>query len=72
MDLIGPPPKMKDGNKFIYVITDRYRELSEEMHKLKTTDFYIISLFMSHWVLPYRIPNILLTDNKPHFIAELF
>ena len=29
-------------------------------------------MFLNHWVFPYGIPNTLLTDNGPQFIAEFF
>ncbi len=72
MDLVGPFKKTRSGKKFILVITDRYSNLTRSVSMAKTKAPDIAAAFLNNWVFPYGVPNTVLTDNGPQFIAEFF
>ena len=72
MDLLGPLPMTKNGNQFILVITCRYSKLTRSIPMSKTTAPFIATSTLNHWILPYGIPESILTDNGSQFIAEFF
>ena len=72
MDILGPLPKTKQGNQFVVVLTDRYSKLTRAIPTGKTTATTVATIFVDHWVIPYGIPNYVLTDNGPQFVAKFF
>ena len=72
MDLVGPLPKTRSGKRFVLVMTDRYSKLARAVALSKTTAPHVAAAFLNDWVFPYGIPNTVLTDNGPQFIAEFF
>lgn len=72
MEILGPVPKPKSGKRFILVITDLYSKLTSALPIHGTTTPLLSSCFLNNWVFPYGIPQSVLTDNGPKFIAQLF
>ena len=72
MDLIGPLKKTRTGKRFIFVITDRYSKLTRAVSMSTTTAPDIAAAFLNNWGFVYGVPNTILTDNGPQFIAEFF
>lgn len=72
IDLVGPLPKTRNGKKHILVITDRYSKLSRATAMAQVTAPYIASVMLNTWIFPYGIPDSILTDNGPQFIADFF
>ena len=70
MDLLGPLPASKAGNKYILVITDRFTKLTQIVCLRKTTAYIIAAAFCSHWVYKYGTPKETLTDNGPQFASK--
>lgn len=72
MDILGPLPKTKSGERFIVFITDSYSKLTSAMPMNDTTALLVAACFLNNWVFLYGIPNSILTYNLPQFIAQFF
>ena len=72
MDILGPLPRSKKGNRFITVMTDRYSKLTRAVPSTKTTAPQVALIFLDNWVIPYGIPSYVLTDNGPQFTSKFF
>ncbi|MEM7496351.1 MAG: integrase, partial [Myxococcota bacterium] len=65
IDILGPLPRSKRGNKHVLVITDRYSKLTRTVAMNKITAPHVAEAFLDNWIMPYGIPNALLSDNGP-------
>ena len=72
MDILGPLPKTKHGNRFLLVITDRYSKVTKTVPLRIITALSVAKSFCDHWVFAYGAPVSLLTDNGPQFTAKFF
>ena len=72
IDLLGPLPRTKNGNSFIAVITDRYSKLTRAIPMKETTAPFMAATLLNNWIIPYGIPNSILSDNGPQFVAEFW
>lgn len=63
LDIAGPFSKTVQSNQYIFVITDRYYELTRAVLTLKTTAMLVGNLFTDHWYTSYGILTYLLIDN---------
>jgi hypothetical protein len=72
MDILGPLPSTKHGNRFLLVITDRYSKVTKTVPLRVVTALYVTKAFCDHWGFAYDAPVSLLTDNGPKFTARLF
>ena len=72
MDILGPLPKTRHGNRFLLVIADRYSKLTRTVPLRVTTALTVAQAFCEHWVFVYGPPVTLLTDNGPQFAAKFF
>ena len=73
MDLIGPisPPSSK-GRRFILAITDYFSKWAEAipLREVKTSD--VIKFVKYHVIYRFGVPQRIVHDNGPQFIAKLF
>lgn len=72
MDILGPFPRTKSGKRYILVVTDRYSKLTRSIPMNYITAPLVAASFLNNWAFPYGIPQSVLTDNGPQFIAQLF
>lgn len=72
IDVLEPLPKTRNGNQYISVITDIYSKLKLSIPMGKTTTPYMAAVLINHWIIPYGIPNIILSNNCSKFMAEFF
>lgn len=72
IDTLGPLAKTKRGNLFIIVITDRYSMLERATTVPKTTAPNVALEVLENFVMPYGIPNTIMTDNGPLFVPTSF
>jgi transposase InsO family protein len=72
MDILGPLPKTRHGNRFLLVIADRYTKLTRTVPMRVTTAVAVAQAFCDQWVFVYGPPVTLLTDNGPQFAAKFF
>jgi hypothetical protein len=72
MDILGPLPRTKHGNRFLLVITDRYSKVTKTVPLRVVTALSVAKAFCDHWVFAYGAPISLLTDNGPQFTAKFF
>ena len=69
MDILGPLPKTKPGNRYLLVMTDRFSKL------MRTTLFRTFSMtsvaraFCNHLVFAYVPPALVLTDRGQQFAS---
>jgi hypothetical protein len=72
MDILGPLPKTRHGNRFLLVIADRCSKLTRTVPLRVTTSLAVAQAFCDHWVFVYGPPVSLLTDNGSQFAAKFF
>ena len=70
MDLLGPLPPSRAGNRFILVMTDRFTKLTQIVPLKKTTAHDVAMAFCIHWVYKYGTPKETLTENGPQFASK--
>lgn len=57
IDTLGPLSKTSNGNQFELVKTDRHLKLSLAVPTSRVTAVHIVSMFVDHWIISYRIVN---------------
>jgi transposase InsO family protein len=72
MDILGPLPRAKHGNRFLLVISDRYSKVTNTVPLRTVIALSVARAFCDHWAYVYGPPVSLLTDNGPQFTAKFF
>jgi transposase InsO family protein len=72
IEILGPLPRTKHGNRFLLVIADRYTKATRKVPLRTGTALSVARAFVDQWLYVYGHPVSLLTDNGPHFIAKFF
>jgi transposase InsO family protein len=72
MDILGPLPRTKHGNRFLLVIADRFSKVTKTVPLRTITALSVARAFCDHWAYIYGPPASLLTDNGPQFTAKFF
>lgn len=72
MDILEPPPKSTHENQLVVVMTDRHSKLTRAVPTTQTTALHVASIFYDHWIIPYGIPDHLLTENSNQFVSKFF
>lgn len=72
MDILEPLPKTKSGIKFIIVMMDHYSKLARGIWTRKTTTTDAARIFVEVLVMPYGIPDRLLTGRGQQFLGKVF
>lgn len=72
MGIFGPLPRAKNRNGLIINRTSRYSKTTREISTSKTTARHVSAVFLDHCIVPYGIPDNLLTDNGPRFVNGVF
>lgn len=71
IDKLGPLTKTKQGNRFVFVKTDWYSEITTAIPTGKVTAIAVATVFLEQRMVPYKIPNIALTNNGPQFLMKI-
>jgi transposase InsO family protein len=72
IDILGPLPETKRGNRFLMVITDRFSKATNVVPLQNITADDGAPAFFVHWVSCFGPPLILLSDNGGQFAARMF
>jgi len=72
VDIFGPIPASKSGNRFILVITDRFSKLTKCVALRKITAMSVASAIIDAWVSCYGPSDRLLSDQGPQFMSNFF
>ena len=72
MDILGPLPRTKHGNRFLLFIADRFKKVTITVPLRTVTALAVAKAFCDRWVYVYGPPISLLTDNGPQFTAKFF
>jgi hypothetical protein len=72
MDILGPLPRTKHGNRFLLVISDRYSKVTKTIPLRIVTALSVARAFCDHRAYVYGPPVSLLTDIGPQFTAKVF
>jgi Integrase zinc binding domain/Integrase core domain len=72
MDILGPLPKQAHGNRFLFVISDRFSKLTRIVPLRTITALGVAKAFCYAWLFWYGPPRYLLMDNGTQFNAKLF
>jgi transposase InsO family protein len=72
MDILGPLPRTKHGNRFLLVITDRFSKVTKTVPLRTVTALSVAQAFCDHSAYAYGPPISLLIDNGPQFSSKFF
>ena len=72
IDILGPLPRTKNGNKYLAVITDRYSKFVQTVPLRNVTAWTLAKAFCDHWAFVFGPPKYLLSDNGGQFISKFF
>jgi len=72
VDIFGPMPAARKGNRFILVITDRFPKLTKCVALRRTTAMSSASSIIDAWVPAYGPPDRILSDQRPQFMSNFF
>jgi transposase InsO family protein len=72
MDILGPLPRTKHGNRFLLVIADRYTLVTRPVPLRTVKALSVARAFVDQRAYVYDPPVSLLTDNGPQFTAKFF
>jgi transposase InsO family protein len=72
MDILGPLPRTKHGNRFLLAISDRFSKVTKTVPLRTVTALSVARAFCDHWAYAYLPPLSLLTDSGPQFTAKFF
>ena len=72
IDILGPLPKAKSGDRFILVITDRFSKFTRAVPMKTISALNVCKIFLDHWVFAYGAPTHVLSDNGSQFASKLF
>ena len=72
MDILGPLPKTKKGNRYLLVICCRFSKLTQVVPLRTVTAYNLAIAFCSHWIFKYGPPRSVVLDNAQYFTAKFF
>jgi len=72
VDIFGPIPASKKGNRFILFITDRCAKLTKCVALRRITAMSVASVIIDAWLSAYGPPDRILSDQGPQFMSNFF
>ena len=72
VDVIGPLPKTKDGNRFILSLVDDFSKWAEAIPLKVHTAKAVATAILHNWTARYGVPKELLSDQGPEFESAVF
>jgi hypothetical protein len=72
MDILGPLSKTDHGNRFLFVITNRFSKLTRTVALRTIAALFVAKAFCENWVFVHGAPRYVLTDNETQFNAKFF
>ena len=72
IDILGPLPETAAGNRFVLFIGDRYSKVTQAVPLRTIYAHDVAHAFFKHWILPYGVPLLVLSDNGSQFAAKFF
>lgn len=63
--------KKRQRSRLVVVMKDCYSTLTGDIPTIRVSAPMVATIFLKHWVVPYGIPNTLLTDNGPQFASKV-
>jgi len=72
VDIFGPIPASKRGNRFILVITDRFAKLTKCVALRRIAAMSVASAIIDAWVFACGPPDRILSDKGPQFMSNFF
>ena len=72
MDIVGPLPLTRNGNRYILTMMDRYSRFIKMIPLSVITAPVIAMAFRNHWLLQYGVPDNTLTDRGTYFTGLVF
>lgn len=71
IDVLGVLPQTKFGNQFVIILTARYSKLTRRIPTTDMSSAPVAHKFLSNCIIPYGMPNIIISDNGQYFVSEL-
>jgi len=72
VDIFGPIPTTKAGNRFILVLTDRFSNLTKCVTLRRIIALSVTSANIDAWVACYGAPDRIPSDQGPQFMSNFF
>ena len=71
IDIFGPLPETRSGNKYILSIQDRLTRYTLLLPMKNETSESILNNLMEHYIYVFGAPQVILTDQGQNFLSEL-
>ena len=72
MDTKGPISPSSDGNSYVYVIAEAFKDYVVLHPSPKNYATNALTVLIDHWIVKFGIPDILVTDNGNEYINGEF
>lgn len=67
-----PFPKSKSGNKYVIVLTDKYKKLTRDIPVTAVALTGVATVLVDDWVRSYSILTYPVINNEPQLVSKLF
>jgi hypothetical protein len=71
VDIVGPLPETRNGNKYIVVFTDSFTRWVEAFYTNEIKEEFIAELLVCEIICRYGAPTVLLSDRGSNFLSAL-
>jgi len=71
IDVIGPLPKTKNGNKYIVTFTDSFSRWAEAFYTSEVKEEWIAELIVCEFICRYGCPKYIVSDRGSNFLSAL-
>jgi len=72
IDILGPLLNTVDGNRYVFVMSDRFSKLIRSVALRRITAVTVASAFLTAWVAVYGPPDCVLSDQGPRMDNSFF
>ncbi len=72
IDILGPLPKTRKGNRYLLVMCDRFSKLTKTQPLKRISTEAVAEAFCTHWVYNFGPPAYVLTENGTQFESKFF
>lgn len=71
IDILGPLPRTVEGNKYIWVTSDRFTKMARAVAIADDASYTIMNAVVDHWISAYGVMAQLLSNNGANLTSDL-
>lgn len=69
---MGQRQRSEAGNQFVFITTDKYTQPTRVLPTTKITSTQVSNIFFNDWIIPYGVPDTVLSDGSQHLVCKFF